>query len=341
MSNGKMALVERIWSTPREDEANYPRRQGRISGSGAGRKIERAEIPFVNFELAEVGANDLLGKNAADWQLDFGFVLKNYVYGMRGKGLAYEKLPGFFKKIGVGLDEPAMGGSTLASMACRLDCPELLKLVAEQVDLDQKDSSGRGLVEVCSSHGASKCMAILMKIGLDVDAPFGPRGTTPLMEACDATEPCESLVALLANKARCSAVDNMGMSALSFACKRGFLSLDAIDLLCAFSDVDLVDKEGMTPLLWAIDKGQAKPYRVRPPMFDREAVQYYFQAVAAHSDFTKHASWRQWPEKVCEQWFARVPGGAGIGEWLRSKRESAELSLIGEAGVSARKSLRV
>lgn len=325
-----------------DDVDCYPRSEGALTHIGLFRKIKYEDIPALNFELLAIGG-DPLSKSAAEWELNFDHIMSKHVYDNRGRGLIYEKLPAFFMKLGLGLDEKVMGESSLANIACWLDQPKLLALVAPHANLKQVDHYGRDLVEMCASYGSVKCLRLLIDLGCDVDKPRTAQGETPLMIAAGSAAGHDNIVKVLANPDRCAEVDLKGMSALSHACEMGRLSLKTVELLCSMSNVDLIDKEGETPLLRAIARGQVKPERPGAdlPAFKPDSIDYCFQVIAAHADCSLHAEGMPLPEEACGGCFKMVPGGASIGAWLASKREAKELAKIPARGLKKKNAPRV
>ena len=163
------------------------------------------------------------------------------------------------------------------------------------------------------------------------------------MIAAGAANRQDKVIKLLANRDRCADVDLLGMSALSHACEMGRQSLKTVELLCSMSNVNLVDKEGKTPLLRSIMRGQVKPERAGAdlPAFKPGALDYCFQVIASHADCSLTTEGQPLPEYACKGWFKMVPGGESIGPWLASLREAKELAKIPERGLPKKKPPRV
>ncbi|CAN0203569.1 unnamed protein product [Ascophyllum nodosum] len=134
----------------------------------------------------------------------------------------------------------------------------IVKLLIEKgASVNYRNSSPENpsAVQLAIIYSRKEILEILLQAGADVDDPDS-QGMTPLMTAC--THDVESDQApyvqqLLRGGANPSFANKFGITAIHHAAGQG--NADVIDILCSEvrSNLNPADKEGLTPLQWAVN----------------------------------------------------------------------------------------
>lgn len=141
----------------------------------------------------------------------------------------------------------AMHGAVYGESAEERECA---RLIIPRANVSAEDCSGRTPLlwaTGCKSEELAKL--ILAKDPLAIQNRCGKTGRTPLGEAC-ARPASESLVNILAKTSQMNVCDNEGMSPLGIAAR--FSSATIMKIVLASSDVEARDKQGRTPLMLAM-----------------------------------------------------------------------------------------
>jgi len=148
------------------------------------------------------------------------------------------------------LEEPAPPAkAAIAVKAGRQD--EVRKILSDGLNEAQRNE----LLNLAARHGQVEVMGVLVEAGASPTAT-DKRGRTPLMAAVQSHKP-EAIRFLIDNGADVNARDQLQGTALVRAAG-SFGDLDSVQvLLSAGAEVNVQDKNGMTPLMWAARWGDA------------------------------------------------------------------------------------
>ena len=148
------------------------------------------------------------------------------------------------------LEEPAPPAK--AAIAVKFgQVDELRKQLSKGVNEAQRNQ----LLNLAARHGQVEVMGVLVEAGASPTAT-DKRGRTPLMAAVQSRKP-EAIRFLIDNGADVNARDQLQGTALVRAAG-SFGDLESVQvLLSAGAEVNVQDKNGMTPLMWAARWGDA------------------------------------------------------------------------------------
>ena len=248
------------------------------------------------------------------------------------KGAPAASWPALMDALGVGVDTRVWGrlgdeeSMTLAEFACWQNKSEVLALIADRIDLRQKDSHGRGLVQMAASYGSAKSLKILKSKGVSMDERISDEeNATPLMVACGSCgSGRDACIEFLATPARCQERNSSGMTPLMILCLRGRAGLLAMRRVALMSDLTAQSLDGRTALHFALEHGQTKPERAGPLLeWSLENPQYYADSLLAQGGMGLLGiadGLGRLPEQVARGEFFRVPNSQSLSDWMRARR---------------------